>query len=122
MKARAAGLVFAVAAGWLAHDAIGLAAGPAQAAPTFIEEAVTSHKTTDARGHALPIRQPEASTPARSAGSPALTVPQIPTAWLVSDVQIYPPTSAPSSRWPHGRKPAKRSPSSPCTPTPPGAS
>lgn len=88
--ARAAGLVFAVAAGWLAHDAIGPAAGPAQAAPTFIEEAVTSHKTTLMRAamHSQSGSQKlDAGEIRRVTG---LTVPQIPTAWLVSDVQIYP--------------------------------
>ncbi|WP_091735479.1 hypothetical protein [Phenylobacterium immobile] len=88
--ARAAGLIFALAAGWLAHDAIGPAAGPAHAAPTFVEEAVTSHKATLMRAAMRSRSETPNLNTTEIRRVTGLKVPAIPVGWRLTDVQIYP--------------------------------
>jgi anti-sigma factor RsiW len=92
---RAAVLALAIGAGWIMNDAVGPLTSPAQAETAFVDRAVRSHETTRIR--AAMKSQPEVPALDRHEirSATGIRLPQLPKAWRLTDVQVYPSTVGP---------------------------
>lgn len=87
---QAAMLALAAGGGWLAHAAIERASAPQASASGFVDEAVTSHRTSLIRAamKSQPdVRQFDAAEIRAATG---ILVPRLPATLRLADVQIYP--------------------------------
>ncbi|MBL8555428.1 MAG: hypothetical protein JNL41_14230 [Phenylobacterium sp.] len=92
---QAAALTVAAGAGWMANAALEKAPAPLAEARGFVDEAVTSHRTTLIR--AAMKSQPEVREfdPAEIRAATGLSVPRLPSTLLLADVQIFPSNRGP---------------------------
>ena len=87
---RAATVAVAAGMGWMAHGALAERAGIKPGGPGFVDEAVTSHRTTLIR--AAMKSQPEVRQfdPVEIYTATRIRVPRLPPSLTLADVQIYP--------------------------------
>lgn len=97
---RAAAITLFVAAGWVAHAALGpfgatevVASTPP---PAFVEEAVRAHKTTLIREAMPSLPETAVFDPAEIRSATAIVLPELPKGWNVIDTQVFPSAYGPS--------------------------
>ncbi|KKX32912.1 anti-sigma factor [Rhizobium sp. LC145] len=94
---RVAAVAVLVSAGWFANSSLGTREVVASVPPpVFIEQAVRAHQTSLVR-EAMPS-QPEVNTYDREdiRAATAIVMPDLPTDWQISDVQVFPSSYGPS--------------------------
>lgn len=86
----AATLAVAAGAGWLAHGVVAPPTAPTATAPGFVDEVLTSHRTSLIR--AAMKSQPEIRQldPVEIHAATGILVPRLPASLRLADVQIYP--------------------------------
>jgi len=91
---RAAAMLLAITAGWMARDALGPLSPPAAAA-SFAEEAIAAHQATRIR--AMMRSQPEVTDydAAEIRKATGISMPALPATWKLTNVQVYPSDAGP---------------------------
>jgi anti-sigma factor RsiW len=83
--------------GWLAHDQVGYSSAWASSAvPDYVSAAVDAHHTTELRASMTSQVQATEYDPDELMAGTGLKLPQLPSSWTVSDVQVYPSRHGPS--------------------------
>lgn len=87
-----------ITAGWIAHGQLGGVAGvqASGTVPDYVSAAIQAHRASAVR--ARMVSQPESPVydAAELLAETAITMPELPTGWRVSDVQVYPSPFGPS--------------------------
>ncbi|MBB3963119.1 anti-sigma factor family protein [Rhizobium metallidurans] len=96
---RVAAVAVLVGAGWVAHTSFGAFTATEVAAsvpaPAYVEDAVQAYKTTLVR-QAVSSPRSESYKPDEIRAATGIVMPQLPSDWTISDVQIFPSEFGPS--------------------------
>ncbi len=96
---RIAAVAVLVAAGWVAHTSFGAFTATEVAAstpaPAYVEDAVRAYQTAQLR-QAMPSQTAPHYNADEIRAATAITMPELPKGWKVSDVQIFPSEFGPS--------------------------
>jgi anti-sigma factor RsiW len=96
---RIAAVTVLVAAGWVAHTSFGAFTATEVAAstpaPAYVEDAVRAYKTAQLR-QTMPSQAAPHYNADEIRAATAITMPELPKGWKVSDVQVFPSEFGPS--------------------------